>query len=320
MKQKNDIYMKKIKRTIRKEKRKDFSMVLFCIFLLPYTCALLFGGTESTNRLQRISKADENGYVVLDKAYGKQKISLQEYLIGAAAASIPGDYETETIKAQVVILRTDYYANGEKKEDLEISGEQYLNWQKREILWGTNAKEYEEKFVKAVEETEGIVMYCEGSPFSPPYFRLSNGNTRGEKSTKFPWLISVSCQDDKVATEYYRENRMSKMTFFSILENEGIQYPENGKIAVYSDDYEYVKQVEIGSTKIEGETFREYFHLPSLCFSLKEEQDEIIIASRGIGHGFGFCQYSGNEMAKQGEDFLSILRFFFQNIDIQKTV
>lgn len=44
-----------------------------------------------------------------------------------------------------------------------------------------------------------------------------------------------------------------------------------------------------------------------------------MLESRGVGHGLGFCQFEANRRAVQGEDFLALLKDFFNGVEIQKT-
>ena len=83
-------------------------MVFLLIILLPYTCALLFSDNKVPINKEEVYKTVENNNfkVVLTKTFGTQEISFDEYLIGALASEIPGEYNAETIKAQAVILRS----------------------------------------------------------------------------------------------------------------------------------------------------------------------------------------------------------------------
>lgn len=67
-----------------------------------------------------------------------------------------------------------------------------------------------------------------------------------------------------------------------------------------------------------GEKFRSLFSLNSSCFTISEEQGLVVLESRGVGHGLGFCQFEANRRAVQGEDFLALLKDFFNGVEIQK--
>ena len=90
------------------------------------------------------------------------------------------------------------------------------------------------------------------------------------------------------------------------------------------DKANYVTEVSIGNERISGEVFRTAFSLNSSCFTVEKENNgmiegAIIIKTKGVGHGIGFCQYGANEEAKKGCDFIEILNYFFTDIMIEKT-
>ncbi|HBK69474.1 MAG TPA: stage II sporulation protein D, partial [Firmicutes bacterium] len=38
----------------------------------------------------------------------------------------------------------------------------------------------------------------------------------------------------------------------------------------------------------------------------------------GYGHGVGLCQYGADGLAQQGKNFLEILHYYYQGIEIKK--
>ncbi len=47
--------------------------------------------------------------------------------------------------------------------------------------------------------------------------------------------------------------------------------------------------------------------------------NNITISGRGYGHGVGMSQYGAIEMAKQGHNYIDILKFYYSDVDITKT-
>ena len=338
VKKKKSYYRYKMKKTIQKQKIKDFCMVFLLIILLPYTCALLFSDSKVPLNQAQVSQTGENSNikVVLTKTFGTQEISFDEYLTGALASEIPGEYNAETIKAQAVILRSACFYSLTNKtgiisEDLkknmiqdnfvinqQILQKKYLTQKNRFLLWGDNAEQYEQKFFNAVKETSGLVIYYENKIIDPPFFRLSNGKTRD--GGEITYLKPVSCESDVLSKEFLNKQVFTKEKFSEILKRINKTDSPTKKISLKLDNENYVKQVMIGNATIEGEQFRTYFSLVSSCYTIIEKNDVITIETKGIGHGLGFSQYAANQMADSGNDFFSILHFFFQEIDIQKIV
>ena len=67
----------------------------------------------------------------------------------------------------------------------------------------------------------------------------------------------------------------------------------------------------MGKTALEGESFAAGLGLESANFSLQKKGDVYYFRVRGNGHGVGFSQCGGNEMAKNGSSAEDILKKYF---------
>lgn len=365
-----DSYQKQRGRVIRKQRMKDFCMILLFLFLLPYTFSLLFVKDRSiTNIDNGIKKEAYDVSVILNKTFGTEEIPLEEYLIGSCASTIQGEAEMETIKAQSVILRSVCFSTLTEKDgtlkpavtykiNQEKTGLKYLNVAQRQQLWKENNQEYEDKFSDAVAQTEGIVILYEDKIVSPPYFRLSNGKTR--TNNKMLYLKQAICKNDQADSEFLHKKTVSDRSFWQGIETltkqeqkgqtnqeqgqtnqeqmdqeqteqgqtgqeqkadqkekEEIQ-KEKEEISLKLDSAGYVEQVVLSGTAVSGEAFRDYFELPSLSYEISQTDNQIILLSKGIGHGFGFSQSQADALAKKGEDYLSLLQFFSRKLIFKK--
>lgn len=57
--------------------------------------------------------------------------------------------------------------------------------------------------------------------------------------------------------------------------------------------------------------------LKSTLFNAWAEDDRYIFEGRGYGHGVGLCQWGAGEQARQGWDYRSILRFYYQGAELR---
>lgn len=57
---------------------------------------------------------------------------------------------------------------------------------------------------------------------------------------------------------------------------------------------------------------------PGTNFSLREENGQVVIKSRGAGHGVGLCQWGAIGLAKQGRSYRAILSAYFPGTTISK--
>lgn len=202
------------------------------------------------------------------------------------------------------------------------SGFSYLDKAQRKAMWGEQADAIEERFRQAVCVSEGYVLKWQDSAVSAPYFRLSAGRTRsgtelfGQESD---WCKSIACPADEAAEDFLQEKRIRTERFFGMLEAEGVSVKMDApKLVLTRDSAGYVLNVRAGETAMEGERFRQLFELPSACFFLEEQNGEMIITTKGVGHGIGFDQYDANELAKQGTSMEEMLELFFPGL-LQKT-
>lgn len=333
---------KRAMRTVRRKKIQDLLAVLFFLLLLPYTCSALSGAAQE-EAVETISMSEGESYVLWERDNGVWQMPLEEFLVGALAANMPGEYREETLKAQAVILRSiclREMADGKmlKKADSQL---ECLEAEERRALWGEDFEENEARFTEAVNATGKIVLTFDGEVVSPPYFRLSAGKTRsmaeiwgmdssvdslagmqenenGEVVRKL-WCVSVECPHDLEAEEFLQETRLDRDEFIKKLAAGGMVLPKSGaKLVLTRDSAGYVLFVRCQDYQMEGERFRRLFDLSSSCFYLEEENGEIVLQTKGIGHGLGFDQYSADLLAAEGKDYVEILNTFFQGLSLEK--
>lgn len=318
----------KIKRSKEKRgERKGLLLPALLFFLLfPY----IISGFSDVEK-QTLAKEEVPGqvWVLEKKIWGSQEVALEEYLVGMVAATIPIEYNAETLKAQAIILRS-YCMNQMKKEEGkkviydDVLKNYFFTKQDCEKVWGENTKAYLEKIKRAVSDTKGIIMVSNGDIVEPPFCRMSNGKTRDimeyvVRKENYEFMRTRVCEKDELAKDFIQYAEMSKEEFEEIL-NKNIDSSSEkiDKIILYRDSNGYVKEVEIGEQVMDGEKFREAFQLVSSSFSLDKIGDMIEIQTKGIGHGFGFSQYEANQLALSGMDYKYLLDYFFDNITLEK--
>lgn len=322
--------MVKIRIHRKKEKRGDKAGIilpaLLFLFLFPY----IISGFSNVPK-QTFSQKETPGqiWVLQKKLWGMKKIPLEEYLVGMLAATIPPEYEMETLKAQAVIMRS-FCMNRMEKENGEkviydaVVKEYYIQDSQYRELWKENTESFQSRLQTAVKETKGIIAVCDGDIVELPFCRMSNGNTRDiteyivRKGT-YPYMKTVLCDDDKMAEEFIQYVKIPMKKFEEKISK--ILPMEKGKpekLIIYRDGKNYVKEIQIEEHRIEGEEFREIFSLISSCYFLEKINDVMEIRTKGIGHGFGFSQYEANKMAKEEKNYRDMLNYFFEGIELEK--
>ena len=79
-----------------------------------------------------------------------------------------------------------------------------------------------------------------------------------------------------------------------------------------------VKYIKVNNKKYKGTEFRMLLGLRSTDFDIEIEKDNILITTRGYGHGVGMSQNGANEMAKLGYKYDEILKYYYQKVEIKK--
>ncbi|NBH25909.1 SpoIID/LytB domain-containing protein [Lachnospiraceae bacterium] len=311
--------------------------VLLLLLLVPYLITFLFGNLKERDAsFADMLKAEDmltkgNIFVVNTTAFGNESIPLEMYVADQLARSIDNTFELEVLKAQAVLIRSDllsslYLSDGSRREGREIAAADD----------GYGSIPVQENILAAVSQTAGVCLVYEGVPVDGAYFAVSNGATRNGSElffTEYPYLKSVVCSRDFLSPEYastvaYDEGEFDRlwqdvpgirMTEEEILENErAVVEEELEGWRIYRDSTGYVLYLEKGGKYASGEQFREIFRLLSSSFHLKKEGEQIFISVKGSGHGLGMSQFGANEMAKEGEDYIKILNYFFNDVIITK--
>lgn len=310
---------------------RNLGTILLLLLVIPYLITFLFGNLEegsSGRALETVAAENENFerniYVKNITSLGNETIPLEIYVADKLARSIDSTYEMEAIKAQAVLIRSGLLAVSESAgsgKEICVEDEEYGNVLIPEQIW------------QAVSESAGVCIMWQDKPVSAPYFAVSNGSTRnGEELLlmEYPYLKSVVCSRDFLSKDFMSSASFEESEFKKIWEQmPGTYLPEEGTeglmfqeeldgIKVYRDSTGYVLYLEWEGKLVSGEGFREAFMLSSSSFHMEKEGTLIIFSVKGSGHGLGMSQFAANEMAKEEEDYVDILNYFFDQVTITK--
>lgn len=327
--QEGEFCMRTIRHSYKKQRRDRRGILLLALlffFFFPYIVSN-FSNTEKQSLERKVVPGEI--WVSQKKIFGEVKIPLEEYLEGMLAATIPVEYHIEALKAQGIILRTFCMSKVEKKDgskvvwDDEIK-ELYLTPEECGMLWGEEKEKNRNKIKQALSETKGMIVVSEGTIPQLPFSRISNGSTRDiseyvVNEEKFSYMKAVACPEDVMAENYIQYVEISIEEFQKKLQKQIENKKASlGRMVLYRDKQEYVRDVEIGEETIDGESFKKALELTSSCFYIEKIDNIIQIKTKGMGHGFGFSQYSADKMAEKGESYEALLYYFFDNISLEK--
>ena len=211
----------------------------------------------------------------------------------------------ETIKAQTVIARSNIRRIlGEGKILPQILQEKTDGRDYIRNIFSKKDKVYQQ----AAEETSGQVLTYQGELKLLPWHKVSGGKTRSGKEAfrdeAYTYLKSVDSSADKKSPDY-----------MNVVE---IPVSQAGEVKIRErDSAGYVTELSGGKNLLEGESFAVGMGLKSANFSLQKKGDVYVLRVRGSGHGAGFSQFGGNEMAKGGSSAEEILKKYFSAMKLE---
>lgn len=247
-------------------------------------------------------------------------IDLEEYVISVVAAEMPASFHIEALKAQSVIART--YALNKISKGVMLtdnnSTQNYIDISQMKSKWGIEFDKYYEKISYAVQSTKNITIKYNGNYIDAVYSSTSNGYTEDPINVwgnSVPYLKTVESSWDKDATSYLRTQTIDLDTFNLKLET-NITSEEQIHI-IERNNSGRVNQVQVGEKIYSGINFRNLLGLRSTDFDIEINNNQVIITTRGYGHGVGMSQYGANGMAQNGYNYQQILNHYYQNINIE---
>ncbi len=316
------------------QKFKSIAAFLVILILLPYIVTVFVNGAD-------VKESDGGDFYVkvripdTEEADGVTEMKWTDYLAGILAEEVSEDCQTETMKAQAVLIRTQIYRTLENSED-KILADNYLSREEMEDKWGAeNYGKYYEKYIRAVEETDDTVVMYNDTYAWTPFHQSSNGMTRSAAevlgSNDYPYIAVRECPLDKEAAKEIQTFTFSYVDIqklcrdFLVAEQDGEKAAqgyafEDFEIKAY-DSAGYVSELRIGNTVCTGDQFRDALSLPSSAFSFSEDGDDRVkITTTGKGHGMGMSIWTADQMAKEGKTYEEILAFFFEGTELRDDI
>lgn len=263
-------------------------------------------------------QSEEIQKVHVTRADGKDLyLDIESYLEGVISSEMSPAFEMEALKAQCVAARTFVVQRGYEVDDT-TNTQVYRDDKQLKDIWKDNYDVYHKKIQQAVQETTGEILTYKGKPISALFFSSSCGKTANAQEywgNKVPYLVSVDSSWDKQSEEYEKSITMSKQEFSTAL---GFQNTVQEIEEPIRYDSGYVKEIHIDRIVFTGREVREKLNLRSSCFTIKENKDNVVITTKGYGHGVGMSQIGAQAMAEKGKSYKQILSHYYPKTKIEK--
>lgn len=268
----------------------------------------------------------ENDVTIKVMQTNKNKIitlNIEDYVKGVIAGEMPISFEIEALKAQAVAART--YAlrriNKNNKYDVvdTVMNQVYKDDETLKKAWGNNYDTYIDKINIAVNDTKGEYVDYNGTYADTLFFSTSVGNTENSEEifgTKISYLQSVSSTwDEEVSPVYEEKNTFTRDEFCNKLSLTNCQ-----KIYVEILDETStgrIKQISINNKIYTGSQVAYLLGVRSNYFTIYIENNNVVVKTKGFGHGVGMSQYGAEGMAENGYTYKDIIEHYYQGTTLK---
>ena len=248
---------------------------------------------------------------------------VEEYLRGVLPKEMIQSWHLEALKAQAVAARTFVLKNRQKHK---ADGYELCATTHCQVYDGTRTFDSTDR---AILVTYGEVLYQGGRTVDAPFHADSGGMTESAENV---WGKNVAhlqaVAEDETKTQAWTvkftvNDFSSRMgSAFGNLQSFKLTPLTIGKSAADRTTSGRVKTVQIiGSKKtvtMKGDEARRKFSLPSTLFDVKIDNNEVIFAGYGKGHGVGLSQYGAKHYAEKGWTYDKILAHYYKGATIKK--
>lgn len=268
------------------------------------------------------SRLDDETLLAVQTGQGVRVMDLHSYLTGVLLAEMPVSFADEALKAQAVACRTYTLSRcrAPRHENAAICTDSHCcqGWRDPEEA----APEDRERAAAAVRATNGLVLTYDGALIDATFFSCSGGRTEDAAAVwggDLPYLKSVESPGEESASHYTDELRVPLSDFCAKLTALDDRVCFSGEPGTWVNAVQYtsgggVAQIELGGCAFRGTALRKAFSLRSTIFDLRLNADEAVFTTRGNGHRVGMSQYGADAMARAGNDFETILKWYYQGV------
>ncbi len=312
-------------------------LFVLIILFIPYGVVYLLSSKPGASQISHASEALDTITAYSTHTDSVSEVDFGEYLKGVVAAEMPASFGEEALKAQAVAARsyiirrmqgyerdgTPDFHKGAMTCDDPAHCKAHLSEDKLRAQWGENYDEYMDKISACVEATKGIVMTYDGEIVNAVFHSTSSGSTENAKDVwggDVAYLVSVKSEGDELSPKFDGEVSISKDEFKNKIMS---VYPE----ANWTDESEPVESIArsdaggiitltTGGVKLKGSELRELFSLRSTNIEFSYDENNVIMSTKGNGHGVGMSQYGANYLASTGMGYEAILKTYYTGVEV----
>lgn len=301
---------------------KKILFFILLIVLVPYIIVTIF---IEDNEIKFIFKENMKVRVKHEDTGIIDVVPFEEYVTGVLAGEMPTSFHIEALKAQAVAARSYVMKKMEYNKDRDydvvdtIMNQVYLSDDYLRSVWKESYNDKINKIKTAVIETKGEYISYNGDVAEAFFFSTSVGATENSGeifSKQLPYLVSVSSTWDEISPLYSTNKTISLKEFYNLL---GLSYSDTLDI----EKIDTTSTGRVNKIKINGNTFTggqmiDKLNLRSSFFEITKDGENVVINTKGYGHGVGMSQYGAEGMAREGYTYDQILKYYYTGVEIKK--
>lgn len=255
-----------------------------------------------------------------------ETMSLESYLMGVVAGEMQNDWPQEALKAQAIIARTfalRFIADGGSKYEGAMLSTDVSEAQAYDL------ESVNERVRHAVQETEGMIILCQGQPIQAWFHAHAGGVTATAQEgldyqkAEPPSTRSIQVRESDKAPEDV-QHWMAQFPLGQVQQaldalggGDAAQLAigergPSGRVLTFTAGEGTVSAValrmQLGSTTMKS----------TLLSDLTVSDGIVTMTGSGYGHGVGMSQWGAYEMAAEGKTAQEIVDKFYQNVEIQR--
>ena len=306
---------------------KKIMLMIIVLISIPFFVVYFYKEEEIKEELIKLDYV--SSIMVRVKRVDKDRIDnvmLEDYVVGVVAGEMPVSFDMEALKAQAVASRSYVLRkiNDNRDGSYDVvdttSNQVYLDLDDLKDSWKDNYISYLNKVRKAVNDTSMEYLEYNGEVANTMFFSTSNGYTEDCAmvfSSDVPYLRSVkSSWDSSVNSNFNYSKELSLRDFYSAL---GISYNNKLNVVILEkSNSNRVISLKINGVKFSGRDIYNKLRIRSTDFSIIQDNDKVIIKTKGFGHGVGMSQYGAYGMALEGYNYKEILNHYYKGTNLKK--
>ncbi|MDR3645369.1 MAG: stage II sporulation protein D [Clostridia bacterium] len=288
--------------------------------------------------------SDAKTFRIIDSVTGKaENIDMADYVCGVVAHEEPATFETEALKAQAVAAFTFSISRGYENKAVSSAGAAavaadnvtlvstaakgckiFISLDDSKATWGGTLDAGWEKIRDAVASVADKIMVYDGKPIAAVFCSMSSGTTESSKDvwgTDLPYLTEVPSIGDTLVSSFESTVTLTQQNFRDTVT---AKYPKASFSAPPSQWISSVSRSKAGGVitaslcevTLRGTDIRSLFGLRSTNFQLAYKNAAFTFTVKGYGHGVGLSQHGSDYLARQGETWDEILKWYYRGVQI----